>query len=93
MPIAPEIPLPDLLPMIRLPLIHPRLARIRQGPAGTRPVQVLSLAGSLVAGAMLEAGVSRDQMLRPLLRRGGEVGVPDQVGTRDGGAFGDRLAS
>ena len=93
MPIASKIPLPDFLPMVRLFLIHPRLARIRQAPTGTRPVQVLSLAGSLGAGTVLEAGVFGDQMLRPLLRRGGEVGVPDQVGTVDRGAFGDSLAS
>ena len=77
MPIGLEIPLANLLPMIRGFLIHPALARVGQGTAGLLPVEVLALARSLGAGAVLEAGVLGDEVGGPLVGGGGEVGVPD----------------
>ena len=77
MPIGLEIPLANLLPMIRALLIHPALARVGQRATGTLPVEVLALARSLGAGAVLEAGVLGDEMGGPLVGGGGEVGVPN----------------
>lgn len=77
MPITLKIPLANLFPVIRGPLIHPRLTPVRQRPTGTRPVQVLALAGPLGAGAVLEAGVPGGEVVRPFLRRGGQMRVPD----------------
>ena len=77
MPIRLEIPLPNLLSMIGRLLVHPALARVGQGTAGTLPVEVLALAGPLGAGAVLEAGVLGDEVVGPLLGGGDEVGVPD----------------
>ena len=72
-----EIPLPNLLPVIRLLLVHPRLTRVGQRPPGTLPVQVLALVGPLVAGAVLQARVTGDEVVGPLLGVGDEFGVPD----------------
>ena len=83
MPITAEIPLPDLLTVVGLLLIHPVLTGIRQSPTSARPVQILTLAGSLSTGAVLEASVSGSKIVRPLLRCGGEVRIPAQVGTVD----------
>lgn len=77
MPISLKVALSNLLPVVILVLIHPRLTRVRQCPTRTLPVEVFALAGSLVAGTVLEAGVLGDEMLRPLLRCGGEMRVPD----------------
>ena len=77
MPIRLEIPLPNLLPMIRRLLIDPALARVGQRAAGALPVEVLALARALGAGAVLEAGVLGDEVGGPLVGGGGEVGVPD----------------
>ena len=83
MPIAPKIPLTNLLPVVGILLIHPGPTGIRQSPTSTRPVQVLTLVGSLSTGAMLKASVSGDKIVRPLLGCGGKIGIPDQVGTVD----------
>lgn len=77
MPISLKVPLANLLPVIVLALIHPGLTRVRQCPTRTLPVQVFTLAGSLGAGTVLEASAFSDEMLRPLLRCGGEMRVPD----------------
>ena len=83
MPITPEIPLTNFLPVVDLLLIHPALTGIRQSPTSARPVQVLTLVGSLSTGTVLEASVSGGKIVRPLLGCGGEVRIPDQVGTVD----------
>ena len=75
--ISAKVALSNLLPVVRLPLIHPGLTRVRQCPTSALPVQIFALAGSLVAGAVLEASVCGDEMLRPLLRCGGEMRVPN----------------
>ena len=77
MAIAFEITLSNLLPMIHLPLINPALTPIRQRASGTRPVEILSLSGSLGIGTVLESGVSGGEILRPFFRCCGKVGVPD----------------
>ena len=77
MPIGLEIPFPNLLPMIRALLIDPALARVGEGAAWALPVEVLALAGSLGAGAVLEAGVLGHEVGGPLVGCGDEVGVPD----------------
>ena len=92
MAISLKVALANLLPMIRLILIHPRLARIRQSPAGALPVQILALAWALSTGTMLETGVSGGEILRPLLCLGDEMRVPDQVGAVDFGALADGFA-
>ena len=63
--------------MIRRPLIHPPLTRVRQRAARAHPVQILPLTGPLGAGAVLETGISRGEILGPLFGGGDEVGVPD----------------
>lgn len=92
MPVALEIALPNLLPVIGLALIDPALARIRQRPARARPVQVFPLTGPLGAGAVLEAGVPRGEVVRPFFGGGGEARVPDQVGPVDRGLLGGCFA-
>ena len=77
MAIGLEIPLPNLLPMIRALLVDPALARVGQGAAWALPVEVLALARPLGAGAVLEAGVLGYEVGGPLMGCGGEVGVPD----------------
>lgn len=83
-----EVAVPDLLPAVRAPLVHPRLRRVRQPPARAHPVQVLALVGPLVARAVVEARVGGREAVGPVLRVGGEVGVPDEVGPGDGAGDG-----
>ena len=77
MPIGLEIALANLLPVICRFLVDPALARVGEGAAGALPVEVLALAGTLGAGAVLEAGVLGHEVGGPLVGGGGEVGVPD----------------
>ena len=83
-----EVALPNLLPAVAAPLVHPRLRRVRQLPARAHPVQVLALVGPLVARAVLEARVGGREAVGPVLRVGREVGVPDEVGPGDGAGDG-----
>lgn len=77
MPIALEIALPDPLPMVRLALVHPALAPIRQRAPRARPVEILSLPGPLGAGTVLQTRVPGGEVVGPLFGRGGEARVPD----------------
>lgn len=92
MPIRTEIPLPDLLPMIILLLIHPHLAAPLDAPLRFAPRQVLALTWSLVAAAMLEPLVGAAEVLR--VGRGVffQFVVPDEVRAVVAGGFGDVAA-
>lgn len=92
MPIRPEIPLPDLLPMIILLLIHPHLAPRLDAPLRFAPRQVLALARSLVPRTVLQPFVGAAEVLR--VGRGVffQFVVPDEVGAVVAGGFGNVAA-
>ena len=77
MPITLKTPLPNLLPMIHLPLINPPLTPTRQRAPRARPVEILALTRSLRIGTVLQTRVSGREVVRPFFGRGGEVRVPD----------------
>ena len=78
--------------MIILLLIHPHLAARLDAPLRFAPRQVLALARSLVAAAVLEPLVGAAEVLR--VGRGVffEFVVPDQVRAVVAGGFGDVAA-
>ena len=92
MPIGLKIPLPDLLSMIHLPLINPRLTPSRQRAPRARPVEILALIGSLRTRTVLQTRVSVGKVVRPFFGRGSEVRVPDEVWAVDGGLLADCFA-
>lgn len=92
MPITHEIPLPNLLPMIHLPLIDPPLTPTRQRAPRARPVEILALIWSLRVRTVLQTRVPRGEVVRPFFGGGGEVRVPDEVWAVDGSLLGGCFA-
>lgn len=85
MPIRPEIPLADLLAVVRFHLVDPTLTALGQHIpvcAAAHPVQVLALPGPLVAGTVLQVLDLGGEVLGPFLGFGLEVRIPYKSGAR-----------
>lgn len=76
MSITREIPVPNLLPAVVAPLVHPPLRRVGELAPRADPVQVLAFVGPLVARAVVETVVGGREAVGPVLRVVGEVGIP-----------------